>query len=86
MDTIPESSNYVYHLTTALGLAVLIGLYLLGTWSRTFVMPIHAPIPMRKQIIATVPVGCVTMSIYAKSGKYLGNKAVLGISIASLGK
>jgi hypothetical protein len=59
--------DYVYHATTAVGIAVLVALYFFGVWSRSYVMPAEKSLPIRRQLVASVPVGFVTMGLYARS-------------------
>jgi hypothetical protein len=59
--------DYVYHLTSVVGLLLLIVLYFFGVWSRSYVMPTDSDVPLRKQLVASVPIGFMTMGIYAKS-------------------
>ncbi|MEA2954005.1 MAG: hypothetical protein QOJ96_3525 [Alphaproteobacteria bacterium] len=73
---VAESPNIVYHLTAAFGIGLLILLYFFGVWSRSYVLPTANDLPVRKQFIASVPVGFVTMGLYAKT-------AFAGLSLAS---
>lgn len=61
-----EPPNFVYHATSAVALAVLIAFYFFGVWLRTYVMPAHDKPPLKRQLFAAVPVGFVTMGLYAK--------------------
>ena len=63
----PESPDIVYHVTTALGIASLMALYFFGVWSRSYVLPTADNISVKKQFIASVPVGFITMGLYAKT-------------------
>lgn len=60
-------ADYVYHATTALSVAVLVALYFFGVWSRTYIMPVPRGLSLRRQLVASVPVGFVTMGLYARS-------------------
>jgi hypothetical protein len=62
-----ESADILYHLTSTVGLIVLLALYLFGVWSRSYVMPTSSELPLRRQLVASIPVGLLTMSAYAKS-------------------
>jgi hypothetical protein len=62
-----ESADIVYHVTSLVAVACLIGLYLFGVWSRCYVMPSPQELPLRKQLVAAIPVGLVTMGTYAKT-------------------
>lgn len=64
---IAEPSNMIYFISSAVSLAGLIGLYFFGVWSRSYVMPAHDDLPVRKQLIVAVPVGLITMGLYAKT-------------------
>jgi hypothetical protein len=64
---VAESPNLIFHAAQALALAVLIVLYAVGTWSRSYILPAADTMPLKSQIIASVPVGFVTMGLYAKS-------------------
>jgi hypothetical protein len=59
--------NWVYHAFPVVGLAFLVGLYFFGVWSRSYVMPSDNDIPVKKQLVAAIPVGLLTMGVYAKS-------------------
>jgi hypothetical protein len=65
--TTPESPDIVYHVTAALAIGILILLYFFGVWSRSYVLPTDNDLPVKKQMIASVPVGFVTMGLYAKT-------------------
>ena len=67
MPPVPESPNIIYHLTAATGIISLIALYFFGVWSRSYILPTANDIPVRKQVVASVPVGFVTMGLYAKT-------------------
>jgi hypothetical protein len=67
MPVIPEPSNLPILITNALGLAALIGFYFFGVWSRTYIFPTDAAFSIGRQLVAAVPVGFVTMGLYAKS-------------------
>jgi hypothetical protein len=62
-----EPSNAIYFASTAAGLSVLIALYFFGVWSRSYVLPAQNDLPIRKQLIVAVPVGLITMGLYAKT-------------------
>src|SRR6185436_5763364 len=59
--------DYMYHATSAMGIAVLVALYFFGVWSRSYIMPAEKALPLRQQLVASVPVGFVTMGVYARS-------------------
>jgi hypothetical protein len=56
-----ESPDVIYYISSSVGLVGLIGLYLFGVWLRSYVMPVPQPLPPRKQLVAAVPVGFITM-------------------------
>ena len=62
-----ESPDILYYVSSSTALVILIGLYLFGVWSRSYVMPIPSELPWRKQLVAAIPVGLLTMGAYAKS-------------------
>jgi hypothetical protein len=59
--------NWLYHAFPVVGLVLLVSLYFFGVWSRSYVMPSENDIPVRKQLVAAIPVGLLTMGVYAKS-------------------
>jgi hypothetical protein len=63
----PESADILYYVTSTVALLLLIGLYLFGVWSRSYVMPTPHELPLHKQLVAAIPVGLLTMGAYAKS-------------------
>jgi hypothetical protein len=65
--TTAESADVLYYLSSTVGLIVLLALYLFGVWSRSYVMPTPNELPLRRQLVASIPVGLLTMSAYAKS-------------------
>jgi hypothetical protein len=62
-----EPANWTYHLTTAFGLTLLVCLYIFGVWSRSYVLPTPDQLPIKRQLIAAIPIGLITMGAYAKS-------------------
>ncbi len=54
-------------LTNFLAVCVLIGFYFFGVWSRNFVFPADKNLSWGKQLVAAIPVGFITMGVYAKS-------------------
>jgi hypothetical protein len=63
----PPSPDWVYHAMTLAGILALVMLYFFGVWSRSYVFPSKGDLPLKKQVVAAIPVGLVTMSIYARS-------------------
>ena len=62
-----EPPDYIYILGTLICLAILVGLYFFGVWLRSYVLPSRTPLPLKKQLLASIPVGLLTMGVYAKS-------------------
>jgi len=62
-----EPANWTYHLTTVMGLTLLVSFYIFGVWSRSYIVPTSDQLSVRKQLVAAVPIGFVTMGVYAKS-------------------
>ncbi|TBY61031.1 hypothetical protein E0H46_30390 [Rhizobium leguminosarum bv. viciae] len=48
-------------------LVLLFALFFFGVWSRSYVFPADAGQPLRRQFVAALPVGLITMAVYAKS-------------------
>jgi hypothetical protein len=65
----PDGSlpNWAYHAVSVAGVLCLVGLYFFGVWSRSYIMPSANDLPIAKQLVAAIPVGLMTMGIYAKS-------------------
>jgi hypothetical protein len=63
----PEPSDIGIALTNLLGVTLLILCYVFGVWVRSYVYPADAKSPLRRQMVAAIPVGFVTMGLYAKS-------------------
>jgi hypothetical protein len=66
MPPLPEPSNLVLF-TNIVALIFLILCYMFGVWLRSYVYPTSAPMPMGRQILIAIPVGFITMGLYAKS-------------------
>ena len=49
------------------GVTVLILCYIFGVWSRTYIYPSDSSTPLKRQLVAAIPIGLVTMGIYAKT-------------------
>lgn len=62
-----EPASYVAHINSAIGLLLLICLYFFGVWSRSYVMPSKKKLPFSKQLVAAIPVGLLTMAMYAET-------------------
>ncbi len=54
-------------LTNIAGVTILIGCYIFGVWSRTYIYPTDSTMPLKRQLIAAIPVGLVSMGLYGKS-------------------
>jgi hypothetical protein len=64
---IPEPSTLAIPLTFGAILCVLIAIYFFGVWLRTYVLPTDNHFPVQRQLLAAIPVGFITMGLYAKS-------------------
>lgn len=64
---IPEPGDFGLPLSMALALAGLIALYFLGVWLRTYILPADPNWPLKRQLAAALPVGFITMGLYAKT-------------------
>jgi hypothetical protein len=49
------------------GVTVLILCYVFGVWLRTYVYPTDSATPLSRQLLAAIPIGLVTMGLYAKT-------------------
>lgn len=67
MDGPTASPDWVYHAITVAGILALVALYFFGVWSRSYIFPSKGDLPLKKQLVAAIPVGLVTMGIYARS-------------------
>ncbi len=54
-------------IASVLFMLALVGLFYFGVWSRSFLYPANITIPLRRQLVAAVPVGLITMAVYAKT-------------------
>ena len=64
---ISEPAGLSAHANSALGLGILVALYFFGIWSRSYVLPSKTKLPVTKQLIGGIPVGLLTMGMYAKT-------------------
>jgi hypothetical protein len=64
---IAEPSSLALPLSKTLALLGLIGLYFLGVWLRTYVLPTDTTLSIKRQLAAAVPVGFLTMGAYSKT-------------------
>jgi len=62
-----EPSNWIYLVPTFIAILVLMGLYAFGVWLRSFVFPTGNGLPLKRQLLASIPVGLITMAGYAKT-------------------
>jgi hypothetical protein len=65
--TTESAPNWIYHATTFTAILVLVALYFFGVWLRTYVIPAQGEMPVSKQLLASIPVGLLTMTAYAKT-------------------
>src|ERR1700726_4212643 len=63
----PEPSALPIVLTNLLGVTVLIVCYVFGVWVRSYIYPADARSSLKRQLVAAIPVGLVTMGLYAKT-------------------
>ena len=63
----PEPSNFLYIMNTIFGIIALISLYTFGVWLRSYVFRTEKDWPIRRQLLASVPVGLITMALYGKT-------------------
>jgi hypothetical protein len=62
-----ETPNFIIYLTSGTALTTLIAFYFFGVWSRSYIFPSQTDMPLGKQFLASVPVGLLTMGVYAKT-------------------
>lgn len=62
-----EPTEFGVHAMTALAVAGLIFLFNFGIWSRSFILPTPDKMPIRKQLVAGVPSGLITMGFFGKA-------------------
>jgi hypothetical protein len=63
----PEPANWVFFATTIAGVLLLLVLYCFGVWLRSYVLRTPNEWPIKKQLLASVPVGLITMAVYGKT-------------------
>ena len=49
------------------GVTVLIACYVFGVWLRNYIYPTDSTTPLKRQLMAAIPIGLVTMGVYAKT-------------------
>ncbi len=64
---IAEPAGFGLPLSKGLALLGLIGLYFFGVWLRTYVLPADTTLPFKRQLVAAIPVGLITMGAYGKT-------------------
>ena len=64
---VPEPSSVGIVLTNLLAVTLLIACYVFGVWVRSYVYPTDAKSNLRRQLVAAIPIGFVTMGLYAKT-------------------
>jgi hypothetical protein len=67
VSTLIQEPSYGVVLTHGLALGGLILLYFFGVWLRTYVLPSDPGWPLKRQLAAAIPVGFLTMGLYAKT-------------------
>lgn len=65
--TTESSPDWIYYVTTFAAILILVMIYFFGVWLRTYVIPAQADMPVGKQLAASIPVGLLTMTAYAKT-------------------
>lgn len=63
----PESTDLIYHAGTVTAILVMMVLYSFGVWLRSYVYPTSDIHPIKRQLLASVPVGLITMAVYGKT-------------------
>ncbi|WP_095204188.1 hypothetical protein [Mesorhizobium carmichaelinearum] len=58
---------YLAFVGSLLFMLLLIALFFFGVWSRSYLFPAKASQPLRRQLVAGLPVGLITMGVYAKT-------------------
>ena len=64
---LPEPTILPILITNVLGLLLLMMLYFFGVWSRSYILPADRGLSIKRQLVAAVPVGFITMGLYAKT-------------------
>ena len=54
-------------IASVLFMLALVALFFFGVWSRSYLYPANVTVPFRRQLVAAVPVGLITMAVYAKT-------------------
>jgi len=49
------------------GVTILIACYVFGVWLRNYIYPTDSTTPLKRQLMAAIPIGLVTMGVYAKT-------------------
>ncbi len=83
-ELLPEPSILPVLITNVLGLLILMLLYFFGVWSRSYILPADTGMSVKRQLVAAVPIGFVTMGLYAKSalpGIHLGGTGVFDFAV-----
>lgn len=62
-----SSPNWLHHVTTLSGILALVALYFFGVWSRSYILPSKNDLSLSRQLVAAIPVGLLTMGVYARS-------------------
>lgn len=65
--TTEPSPSWIYHATTFSAILILALIYFFGVWLRTYVIPAQGEMPVSKQLLASIPIGLLTMTAYAKT-------------------
>lgn len=63
----PETPSLLAWLLTPIGIILLMSLYAFGVWLRSYVLRTNKDWPIKQQLLASVPVGLITMALYGKT-------------------
>jgi len=67
MPTVAVHSELSTIVANIAGVTVLIFCYVFGVWLRNYIYPTDSTTPLKRQLMAAIPIGLVTMGVYAKT-------------------
>ena len=67
MQTVAVPSELSTIVANIAGEPVLIFCYVFGVWLRNYIYPTDSTTPLKRQLMAAIPIGLVTMGVYAKT-------------------
>lgn len=67
MQTVAVHSELSTIVANIAGVTVLIFCYVFGVWLRNYIYPTDSTTPLKRQLMAAIPIGLVTMGVYAKT-------------------